>query len=49
MTSHPDEQQRQQLEFLELAERLRHATDPQEAKRLGDELGRMIFGRQRNL
>src|SRR6266566_3571264 len=33
-----------QQEFFELAERFRNATDPQEAKRLGDELGRMVFG-----
>jgi hypothetical protein len=31
-------------EFFQLAERFRAATDPQEAKRLGDELGRMMFG-----
>lgn len=27
-----------------LAELFRNATDPKEAKRLGDELGRMVFG-----
>jgi len=27
-----------------LAERFRGATDPEEAKRLGDQLGRMVFG-----
>ncbi len=37
-------EKRKQQEFLELAERFRNATDPQEAKRLGDELGRMVFG-----
>jgi len=26
-----------------LAERFRNATDPEEAKRLGDALGRMVF------
>jgi hypothetical protein len=31
-------------EFFELAERFRNATDPEEAKRLGDALGRMVFG-----
>jgi hypothetical protein len=31
-------------EFFQLAERFRSATDPDEAKRLGDELGRMMFG-----
>jgi hypothetical protein len=30
--------------FFELAERFRNATDPREAKRLGDRLGRMVFG-----
>jgi len=33
-----------QREFFELAERFRNATDPEEAKRLGDALGRMVFG-----
>ena len=33
-----------QKEFFELAERFRAATDSEEAKRLGDELGRMVFG-----
>jgi hypothetical protein len=33
-----------QTEFFELAERFRNSTDPEEAKRLGDELGRMVFG-----
>jgi hypothetical protein len=37
-------QKRKQLQFFELAERFRGATDPDEAKRLGDELGRMVFG-----
>jgi hypothetical protein len=30
--------------FFELAERFRAATDAKEAERLGDELGRMVFG-----
>lgn len=30
--------------FFEVAERFRAATDPEEAKRLGDELGRLMFG-----
>lgn len=30
--------------FFDLAERFRSASDPEEAKRLGDELGRMVFG-----
>ncbi len=37
-------ERRKQQEFFELAERFRGATDPKEAKRLGDELGRMVFG-----
>lgn len=39
-----DAEKRKQQEFFELAERFRDATDPQEAKRLGDKLGRMVFG-----
>jgi len=31
-------------EFFNLAERSRNATDPQEVKRLGDQLGRIVFG-----
>ena len=34
----------QRAEFLELAERFRNATDPREIKRLGEQLGRMVFG-----
>jgi hypothetical protein len=37
-------EKRKQQEFFELAERFRKADDPEEAKRLGDELGRMVFG-----
>ena len=37
-------EKRKQLEFFELAERFRNASDPEEAKRLGDKLGRMVFG-----
>jgi hypothetical protein len=37
-------QKRKQQQFFELAERFRGAEDPEEAKRLGDELGRMVFG-----
>jgi hypothetical protein len=37
-------EKRKQQEFFELAEQFRNATDPEEAKRLGDELGRMVFG-----
>jgi hypothetical protein len=31
-------------DFFELAERFRAAKDPDQAKRLGDELGRLVFG-----
>lgn len=37
-------EQRKQQEFFDLAERFRGATDPKEVKRLGDQLGRMVFG-----
>jgi hypothetical protein len=30
--------------FFELAERFRSANDPEEAKQLGDQLGRLVFG-----
>jgi hypothetical protein len=30
--------------FLDLAERFRSATDPEEVERLGNEMGRMVFG-----
>jgi hypothetical protein len=35
---------RKEQEFFSLAERFRSATDPEEIKRLGDEMGRMVFG-----
>jgi len=37
-------QESKQREFFELAERFRTATDPKEVARLGDDLGRMVFG-----
>ncbi len=37
-------QKRKQREFFELAERFRTATDPKDVERLGDDLGRMVFG-----
>jgi hypothetical protein len=37
-------EKQKQREFFALAERFREATDPEEAKRLGDEMGRMVFG-----
>lgn len=30
--------------FFDLAERFRATSDPEQAKRLGDELGRLVFG-----
>lgn len=36
--------QRKQLEFFDLAKRFRAAKDPEEVKRLGDRMGRMVFG-----
>ena len=37
-------QKREQKEFFALAERYRAATDPKDVARLGDDLGRMVFG-----
>jgi len=37
-------ERRKQEEFFDLAERFRAATDPEEIKRLGDQMGRMVFG-----
>ena len=37
-------QKRKQKEFFDLAGRFRAATDPKEVARLGDDLGRMVFG-----
>lgn len=37
------EEQREK-HFFELAERFRGASDPEEVRRLGDQMGRMIFG-----
>ena len=33
-----------QKQFFDLAERFRSATDPEEVKRLGEQMGRMVFG-----
>lgn len=37
-------EKRKQEQFFDLAEKFRNAKDPEEAKRLGDKLGRMAFG-----
>ena len=37
-------EKRKRQEFFDLAERFRTATDPKEVKRLGDQMGRMVFG-----
>jgi len=37
-------EKRKQKEFFQLADRFRSATDPAEVRRLGDQMGRMIFG-----
>lgn len=37
-------EKRKQQEFFELAEKFRSAKDPDEAKKLGNDLGRMVFG-----
>jgi hypothetical protein len=37
-------EKRREQEFFALAERFRETTDPEEAKRLGDKLGRLVFG-----
>jgi hypothetical protein len=39
-----DAEKRKQQQFFALAERFRSEEDPKEASRLGDELGRMVFG-----
>ncbi len=37
-------QKKKEEAFFELAERFRSAKDPEEVKRLGDNLGRFVFG-----
>jgi len=39
-----DAQKQKQQQFFALAERFRNEQDPEAANRLGDELGRMVFG-----
>jgi len=38
-----DRKQKEQA-FFDLAERFRAASDPEEVERLGDQLGRLVFG-----
>jgi hypothetical protein len=38
-------EKRKQQEFFALAERFRCATDPAEVGQLGDQIGRIVFGR----
>jgi hypothetical protein len=37
-------EKRKEKEFFELAERFRAASDSEEVRRLGDQMGRMVFG-----
>ena len=37
-------EKRKQQEFFDLAERFRSASDPEEVKCLGEQMGRMVFG-----
>ena len=37
-------EKRKEKRFFELAERFRSAKDPDDVQRLGDELGKMVFG-----
>ena len=39
-----DAEARKQEQFFALAERFRNEKDPETANRLGDQLGRMVFG-----
>jgi hypothetical protein len=39
-----DAEKRKQERFFALAERFREEQDPEAANRLGDELGKMVFG-----
>ena len=38
-------QELEKKRFFDLAERFRSATDPKDLERLGNELGRMVFGK----
>ena len=35
---------KREQEFFDLADRFRSATDPEDVKRLGEQMGRMVFG-----
>jgi hypothetical protein len=37
-------QQQKEKAFFQLAEKFRAASDPEQVKRLGDEMGRFVFG-----
>ena len=37
-------EKRKQREFFDLAERFRNSTDPAEVERLGNQMGRLVFG-----
>ncbi len=37
-------EKRERQEFFELAARFRDAEDPEDVKRLGDQMGQMVFG-----
>jgi len=39
-----ESEKRKQQEFFDLTERFRSAADPEEVRRLGDQMGRMVFG-----
>jgi hypothetical protein len=39
-----DARKQKEKDFFELAERFRAASDPEEVRRLGDQLGRFVFG-----
>jgi hypothetical protein len=38
-------QRQKEKAFFQLAEKFRTASDPEQVKRLGDEMGRFVFGR----
>lgn len=44
MTQPEEDVRQREAEFFELAKRFRAAEDPREVQRLGEALGRMVFG-----